>query len=189
MSEDAMNYGVSYIASASEELKVGDRVEVVNADKHRLIYVGCKGFIVENPNPANGCLRVSLDPSGNATMCPIDFKPEMLRKLPDKILFEDCDNIWVSRFKKIADEMVDTYKAKDETYGNAYQDGFNRFGAVQLVSRMYEKYCRIENLLVRNAENKVPDESVCDTLTDLAVQAIVLRTMIESQDVDFESVD
>lgn len=191
MSElDNKPYEVSFIASALEELKVGDRVEVVDADSHRYKYIGRKGFIVENPNPSNGYVRVSLVPDGNAIESSIDFEPSWLRKLLDTDFsidakyFEDSDN--VKAFKAILNEMAETYKAKDATYGNAYQDGFNRFGAVQLVSRMYEKYCRIENLLVRTADNKVPDESVLDTLTDLSVQCICLRMLLQKN--DFENV-
>lgn len=173
MSEE-QEHKVAYIASAPEELKVGDRVEVVDADTHRLCYIGFKGHIVENPNPTNGCFRVRV---GDGTYS-VDFKPEWLRKI------SETDN--VTEFNRILQEMADTYKAKDSTYGNAYEDGYRRFGAVQLVSRMYEKYCRIENLLIHNADNKVPDESVLDTLTDLSVQAICLRMLLAKN--DFENV-
>ena len=90
----------------------------------------------------------------------------------------------VRMFRAITEEMAETYKAKNETYGDAYSDGFNRFGPVQLVSRMYEKYCRIENLLVRGADNKVVDESVLDTLTDLSVQCICLRMILENESIE-----
>lgn len=93
----------------------------------------------------------------------------------------DAESEWINRFKKIVNEIVETYKAKNADYGNAYADGFSRFGAVQLVSRIYEKYCRIENLLVRKADSKVIDESACDTLTDIATQCIILRMLLESQ--------
>ncbi len=54
------------------------------------------------------------------------------------------------------------------------------------MSRMYEKYCRIENILVHNADNKVPDESVLDTLTDLSVQCICLRMLLEVKSNKYE---
>lgn len=176
------NYAISYIASAPEELKVGDRVEVVDEDNR---FNGRQG-IVSEVKP-NGIVTVCFDKKNLVSYQ--SFVVASLRKLPDAISFlrkdnpilfeDDSDN--VKAFKKILNEMAETYKAKNECYGNAYQDGFNRFGAVQLVSRIYEKYCRIENLLVRNADNKVPDESVFDSLTDLAVQSIVLRMLLEKE--------
>lgn len=200
MSENTTPYGVSYIATAPEEFKVGDKVETVNADNHRMCYIGMKGTVTDQPNPSNGHIRVILDSYPSAAG--VDFKPEWLRKLPDTIRFdennnpEECKPIplldvteeRVKRFKEITDEMAKTYRAKNKTYGDAYGDGFRRFGAVQLVSRIYEKYCRIENLLVRKADNKVPDESVLDTITDMAVQLVVLRTLLEPEEVDFENV-
>ncbi|MBD5381989.1 hypothetical protein [Clavibacter sp.] len=168
------DYGVSYIASAPEELKVGDRVEVVYDKDIDPSIIGKQGRVILK---GVGCesVKVRLDDTNYILLS------KYLRKLPDPMTFEeDSDN--VKAFMSILNEMEGTYKAKNKTYGDAYQDGFNRFGAVQLVSRMYEKYCRIENLLVRNADNKVPDESIIDTLTDLAVQAICLRMLLQKND-------
>ena len=170
MSEPTTQYGVSYIASAPEELKVGDNVVIAHVDCVNVRHEGKKGTItLINPN---NTFKVGFGGYSD------DYPREYLIKLPDPITFEEeSDN--VKAFYAILCEMGETYKAKNETYGDAYQEGFNRFGAVQLVSRMYEKYCRIENLLVHNADNKVPDESVADTLTDLAVQAMCLRMLLQ----------
>lgn len=89
------------------------------------------------------------------------------------------------RFSEITDEMRLTYLVKNKVYGDSYVDGFRRFGPVQLVSRMYEKLCRIVNILCNGAEEEVDNEVVADTLTDLANQAIILRMLIE--DNDFEN--
>lgn len=182
------DYGVSYIASAPEELRVGDAVEVIDDGKISKSLVGKQGFVVDK-GVDGYYVKVRLFDGDYFIM------PTSLRNLHDTIsfenasidakYFEDSDN--VKAFKAILNEMAETYKAKDATYGNCYQDGFTRFGAVQLVSRMYEKYCRIENLLVHKADNKVPDESVLDTLTDLSVQCICLRMILQKN--DFENVN
>lgn len=88
----------------------------------------------------------------------------------------------LEKFVEITEEMAATYEQKNEDYGDAYSDGFKRFGATQLVSRIYEKYCRVEHLLCHNAENKVKDEYVKDTLTDMATQCIILRMLLESEE-------
>lgn len=98
------------------------------------------------------------------------------------IIFDNDSS--VEKFRKMCEEMAQTYRNKNATYGDAYSDGFKRFGATQLVSRIYEKYCRVENLLCHKADNKVPDESVKDTLTDMAVQCLVLRMLIEDNDME-----
>lgn len=184
MSEDAAGYGVSHIASAPEELKVGDRVMVIQG--------ACKGKLgTITISHGNGMYRVGFAAAGQ------DFPASSLVKVldhhPVPITFDDVDPVIFEndspseKFRKIAEEMCNTYERKNATYGNSYSDGFRRFGATQLVSRIYEKYCRVENLLCHNAENKVPDESVKDTLTDMSVMCICLRMLIE--DNDFENVE
>ena len=190
ISEDHITNGKYTPSSAPEDLKVGDRVEVIDDGYVDNSIVGLQGTVV---HVAIGGHRIQVRLDDDKKDYVIVSK--VLRKLPDKIsfendsidakVFEEPDN--VKEFRAILNEMAETYKAKDDCYGNAYADGYNRFGSVQLVSRMYEKYCRIENLLVHKAENKVSDESVLDTLTDLAVQSVVLRMLLQKN--DFEKVE
>lgn len=182
--QKSAQYAVPHTASAPKEFKVGDRVRIKPFTQSRNEgEVGTITLILPN-----GLYRV-----GFGGYCD-DYPYQCFEEVPNIIHFDeqnkyepipliDASSELVNRFKKITDEMVETYKAKNATYGNAYADGFSRFGAVQLVSRIYEKYCRIENLLVRKADNKVSDESVRDTLTDIANQCIILRMLLESQDV------
>lgn len=117
---------------------------------------------------------------------------ETLRKEPiSKIVFKKGEDYNVRAFRYIADEMVDTYKKKNADYGNAYEAGFAKFGSTQLLSRIYEKFERLYSLLYLNKDAQVSDESVCDTLTDMAIQCIVLRMLLKGenvQPVDFENV-
>lgn len=92
----------------------------------------------------------------------------------------------VFRFRDIVDEMAKTYEEKNHDYGDAYAEGYKLFGHTQLLSRIYEKFCRVYNLL-NHTERKVLDESVLDTLTDMANQCVILRIMIENN--DFENVE
>lgn len=92
----------------------------------------------------------------------------------------------VFRFRDILDEMAKTYEKKNHDYGDAYAEGYKLFGHTQLLSRRYEKFCRVYNLL-NHTERKVLDESVLDTLTDMANQCVILRMMIENN--DFENVE
>lgn len=177
MSEPVTDYGVSYIAAAPEELKVGDRVEVVDKD-NRLF--GKEGIVKEVKT--NGIVTVCFDK--NNLVSYYSFVVAQLRRLPDTISFgEDSDN--VKAFKAILNEMAETYRAKDADYGSAYDDGYRLFGHTQLLSRIYEKFSRVKHLLDGNKPNVA--ENVCDTLTDMAVQAICLRMLLQKN--DFENVD
>lgn len=94
-------------------------------------------------------------------------------------------NPQIARFKAIADEMVKTYEAKNHDYGNAYEAGYRLFGHVQLLSRIYEKFMRVHNLL-NGEQRKVDDETIGQTLTDMANQCICLRMILETD--EFENV-
>lgn len=154
-----------------EDFHIGDAVCITDADVHRKQYIGKSGVVIENPNPSNGCVRVRVIYFGE-----VDLKPQWLK------IVHACKSNYSRHFRQITDEMVRTYEAKNADYGDCYADGFKRFGAVQLVSRMYEKFCRVEHLLCHKSNAKVKDESVIDTLTDLANQAIILRMIIENND-------
>lgn len=180
MSEEQTPYGVSYIASAPEELKVGDRVKPIN------IYDG-------DPMPEpyrSGAFKVKVINNGliYATSEYGEWSIQRpacdLRKLPDTISFED-DSDNVKAFKAILNEMAETYKAKDADYGSAYDDGYRIFGHTQLLSRIYEKFSRVKHLLDGNKPNVT--ENICDTLTDMGIQCIALRMLLQKN--DFENVD
>lgn len=85
-----------------------------------------------------------------------------------------------NRFEAITEEMKRIHALKNADYGNAFENGIHRLGYVYALSRLYDKYCRIENLLAGNKAPCVKDESVADTLTDLANYCIMLRMYIES---------
>lgn len=178
MSKPNTPYGISYIASAPEELKAGDWVEVMYAAFPKSA-IGCKGTIVE----INGseCIFKYDDSRFEKTLL---LNLNDLRKLPDTISFEeDSDN--VKAFKAILNEMAETYKAKDADYGSAYDDGYRLFGYTQLLSRIYEKFSRVKHLLDGNKPNVA--ENIYDTLTDMSIQCIALRMLLQKN--DFENVD
>lgn len=75
-------------------------------------------------------------------------------------------------FKKITDEMNALYERKNHDYGNSFSDTFEKLGTVSAVTRMYDKMNRIVSL-VSTKEQKVNDESLRDTLIDIANYAVM----------------
>lgn len=87
MSEEQAPYGVSYIASAPEELKVGDRVEVIDAPDIFRYDVGEKGMIMSFDKEGNALISVDGNNPGT-----IITPTKYLRKIPNIISFEVKDN-------------------------------------------------------------------------------------------------
>lgn len=85
--EEQTDYGVSYIASAPEELKVGDRVEVIDAPDVFYLAVGKKGLIASFDKRGNAYISVGGDDPGT-----IIAPSKYLRKIPNTILFDEKDN-------------------------------------------------------------------------------------------------
>lgn len=89
----------------------------------------------------------------------------------------------MTTFKDIAQEITDLHERKNADYGNAFGKSYSKFegyrigaGLEYAVGRMSDKMERISNLAF-NGNSKVKDESVRDTLVDLAAYAIM--TIVE----------
>lgn len=77
-------------------------------------------------------------------------------------------------FNGIVDNMKEVFARKRNDYGATTTETFRRFGPVSMLTRMYDKLGRIENLTLKHTDTTVCDESVEDTLLDLANYAIIM---------------
>lgn len=78
-------------------------------------------------------------------------------------------------FRQVTEEMAKTFERKDATYGNSFAIG-GKYGMIAALTRISDKFNRIENLIL-GAKNNVPEESIKDTLLDLACYSVM--TLIE----------
>lgn len=78
-------------------------------------------------------------------------------------------------FLDITSGMFEVYKRKNHDYGDSFGKQFDKFGLDSSVIRLHDKLSRLENLC--SVENKVKDESIIDTLLDMANYCIM--TVIE----------
>ncbi len=85
----------------------------------------------------------------------------------------------IQQFMDITTNMVKTYAAKNHDYGNSFEQSCNKFGIIASVVRLGDKMNRIESLAVKKAE--VKDESIKDTLLDLANYAIMTVMWLNQQ--------
>ena len=90
------------------------------------------------------------------------------------------------RFQNIVNEMVELHDKKNHDYaGSEYLSNFlmceKHMGVpawIGCVIRLSDKMARIMNI-ARNDEVSVGDETITDTLMDLAVYAIITRMLYE----------
>lgn len=77
----------------------------------------------------------------------------------------------VEQFTSITQNMTKTYAAKNHDYGNSFELSLDKFGLVASIVRLGDKMNRIESLTKKEAQ--VKDESIKDTLLDLANYSIM----------------
>lgn len=77
----------------------------------------------------------------------------------------------VEQFMSITQNMAETYAAKNHDYGNSFEQSLDEFGLVASVVRLGDKMNRIKSLIKKEAQ--VKDESIKDTLLDMANYAIM----------------
>jgi len=85
----------------------------------------------------------------------------------------------IKRHKEICDLLHDTYKKKNEAYGDSFGKTFKELGIISAVTRIYDKVNRI-SALTRGAKNDIIDESILDTLLDLSNYAIMSIIEVEA---------
>lgn len=85
----------------------------------------------------------------------------------------------VRRFKELTTKMYETFKKKRNDYGPSSRVTFEMFGPESMAVRMFDKLIRYSNLTSGDTKQLVKDESVKDTLLDLANYALITILELE----------
>ena len=87
------------------------------------------------------------------------------------------------RHSEITKQLNEIYIAKNTDYGDAFGDTFKKLGIISAVTRIADKTNRLMSLSSKTeAERNVKDETIKDTLMDLANYA--LMTLIEMEELE-----
>ena len=84
-------------------------------------------------------------------------------------------------FKGICQEIVSLHEKKNKDYGNAADASYREFGIVSYVIRLNDKMNRLKSLTKPGVIQEVKDESIEDTLMDLAAYAIMALESIRNK--------
>ena len=91
------------------------------------------------------------------------------------------DNI--EKFKILTANMAALYEEKNRNYGNSFDKSLDEDGLLVSKIRLGDKYNRFCSLLKQNSKGTT-DESIVDTLVDLANYAIMTVMWIKNQQSD-----
>jgi len=88
------------------------------------------------------------------------------------------------RHADVCRRLNEIYVAKNQDYGDSFGDMFRKLGIITALTRMGDKLNRLISLSTKPAsEQKVLDESIKDTVLDLANYAIMTVMEIEALEV------
>ena len=90
----------------------------------------------------------------------------------DKVKVQNTTASTGISFGDICASMIELHDKKNADYGDAFTKSMNIFGSPYLVSRLHDKVQRLINFSL-GAEVQVKDETVLDTLMDLACYAVM----------------
>jgi hypothetical protein len=90
---------------------------------------------------------------------------------------------YLRRFTEITEEMfrITSIKNHDYSPGDEALANFNEFGAAGVLVRISDKTKRLKTA-IWHKQNYLVNESVIDTVTDLAVYSIIMRILIEEEE-------
>ena len=101
-----------------------------------------------------------------------------------------CDNYdAIKRHQEICDSLhMDIYIPKNNAYGDSFHKLYEDLGIISAVTQITHKYNRLKNLAVQmnNGELNDNDESIQDTLIDLANYCILTYMEIEREKLKHE---
>ena len=80
----------------------------------------------------------------------------------------------------VCKELNELYARKNHDYGDSFHTTFQKYGLTMSAIRLGDKFQRFESLL--KADNQVKDESIRDTLIDMANYAIMTVMEIDRRE-------
>ncbi|QOR58330.1 hypothetical protein [uncultured phage cr106_1] len=104
----------------------------------------------------------------------------LLNSLEEEQVKENSSTIPAKRFKRITGEMLRTFIKKNQDYGDSFFISCNEEGLAASRIRIGDKWLRFKKLS-KGGEAMVKDESIRDTLLDMANYAIMTVMWMDNQ--------
>ena len=86
----------------------------------------------------------------------------------------------VQKHKELCDQLNKTYEEKNRNYGDSFGISVKKYGYISALTRMSDKWNRLETLIL-NKSDGTKDESLSDTLIDLANYCLMTVMELEEE--------
>lgn len=86
----------------------------------------------------------------------------------------------IEKHQQLCDLIHEIYQQKNAAYGDSFGDTYKRLGIISAVTRITDKYNRLVTLST-NKDISVGDESIKDTLLDMANYCLMTAMEIEHE--------
>ena len=84
-------------------------------------------------------------------------------------------------FENIVKRLTELRAKKNSDYGDGFIKNYDRYGQRLIFFDLLRKWQRLENILLTEKETQVSDETIEDTLGDLAVMSINAMIWLQMQ--------
>ncbi len=92
-----------------------------------------------------------------------------------------------NKHMEICKEMNVLYQKKNHDYGDSFHNGWKKYGMIMAVIRLGDKFSRLESLTINDKPAEVKEESVRDTLIDLANYAVMTIMEMDEENENYQS--
>ena len=137
-----------------------------------------KSAILEKAKEIREALELATDYGYKPSVSIIADQFEYTNKMPRQLTLADLDNVKIH--DRICLELNNIYEKKNADYGNSFENSLDKHGMIAGIVRMDDKMSRLISLNSKN-EQQVMDESMRDTLMDLANYAIMSVMWLDEQ--------
>ncbi len=84
----------------------------------------------------------------------------------------------VEKHRVLLEEIAEVYKDKNHKYGDSFANTVRKYGFISSLTRMGDKFARIENIILGKAEED-EEERLVDSLKDLANYCLMTVMVLE----------
>lgn len=178
-----------------DEVPDGEHKEVIDG-----IYKDCENHVNKILEDINAAIEKRhfmfdkydnlINPGGRLTNLVDDLykddektREEIKKTMADGLKEMAGSDTHKAAFESVLEEMKELHAKKDKDYGSAFHKSFEEFGVTAGVVRLNDKMERVKSL-VKNGKAEVKDESLLDTLKDMASYAVMLYVELKNKEND-----